>query len=215
MKDLHQQIKTLQSIVSRKGSSKVLTFSIPHVFKALQVLENDHYVSRASFCKVLHLGEGAVKTLILHLKSSGLVDSTKSGTFLTPKGKTFVKKILQEIPAECTITKNKILKSNHNHVILLRNYADAIKTGMEQRDYAILYGATGVITLIFSNKRFMFPNEGKEFFTEEPELKEELRRKLEPQENDVIIISTADDDFMAEVSAKNSALWTIAQHEHH
>ncbi|KAF6242687.1 hypothetical protein C6988_05700 [Nitrosopumilus sp. b1] len=212
---MHQQIKTLQSIVSRKGSSKVLTFSIPHVFKALQVLEKDHYVSRASFCKVLHLGEGAVKTLILHLKSSGLVDSTKSGTYLTPKGKTFVTKILQEIPSECTITKNKILKSNHNHVILLRNYADAIKSGMEQRDYAILYGATGVITLIYSNGRFMFPNEGKEFFTEEPELKEELRKKLEPKENDVIIISTADDDFMAEVSAKNSALYTIAMHEHH
>ena len=161
------------------------------------------------------MGEGAVKTLILHLKSSGLVDSTKSGTYLTPKGTTFVTKILQEIPSECTITKNKILKSNHNHVILLRNYADAIKSGMEQRDYAILYGATGVITLIYSNGRFMFPNEGKEFFTEEPELKEELRKKLEPKENDVIIISTADDDFMAEVSAKNSALYTIAMHEHH
>ncbi|RDJ31248.1 MAG: DUF4443 domain-containing protein [Crenarchaeota archaeon] len=212
---MHQQIKTLQNVVSRKGSSKVLTFSIPHVFKALQLLKKDQYVSRSSFCKFLHLGEGAVKTLILHLKEAGLVDSTKSGTYLTPKGDTFVSKILAEIPAECTITKNKILKSNHNHVILLRNYAGAIKTGMEQRDYAILYGASGVITLIYSNEKFVFPNEAKEFFTEESELKQELVKKLKPQENDVIIIATASDAFVAEVSAKNSALSTIALHEHH
>ena len=178
-------------------------------------MKKDQYVSRASFCKYLHLGEGAVKTLILHLKQVGLVDSTKSGTYLTPKGDTFVTKILDEIPIECTITKNKILKSNHNHVILLRNYAGAIKTGMEQRDYAILYGATGVITLIYSNGKFVFPNEGKEFFTDEIELKQEIIKKLEPQEKDVIIISTADDEFVAEVSAKNSALCTIALHEHH
>lgn len=149
------------------------------------------------------------------MKKVGLVDSTKSGTYLTPKGDIFVTKILDEIPAECTITKNKILKSNHNHVILLRNYAGVIKSGMEQRDYAILYGATGVITLIYSGGKFVFPNEGKEFFPEELELKNELIKKLNPKEKDVIIISTANDEFVAEVSAKNSALSTIAMHENH
>lgn len=86
---------------------------------------------------------------------------------------------------------------------------------MEQRDYAILYGATGVITLIYSGGKFVFPNEGKEFFPEELELKNELIKKLNPKEKDVIIISTANDEFVAEVSAKNSALSTIAMHENH
>ena len=33
---------------------------------------------------------------------------------------------------------------------------------------------------------------------------------MNPQEKDVIIITSADDPFVAEVAVKNSALWTIA-----
>jgi len=69
--------------VARKGSSKLLTFSIPHVLKALQMLSRDQFVSRATFGKEIHLGEGAVKTLIAHLKEAKMIDTGKSGSFLT------------------------------------------------------------------------------------------------------------------------------------
>jgi len=207
-----QQVRTLQNIVSRKGSSKVLTFSVPHVFKALQMLYENEYVSRSSFCQSLHMGEGAVKTMITHLKEESMVDSTKSGTYLTTKGKNFIKNILEIIFAECDIKKCQIAQGRFNHAIILKNYAFAIKTGVEQRDYTILYGASGATTLLYKEERFVFPNESADCLSSDQKTKDALVTKMHPKNGDMIIIASASDPFVAEIAAKNSALWTLATH---
>ena len=71
----------------------MLTFSIPHVFKALQLLSKEKFVSRATFGKEINLGEGAVKTLISHLKEAKMIETTKSGSFLTDYGEKFTTQI--------------------------------------------------------------------------------------------------------------------------
>ncbi|GKS67629.1 hypothetical protein YTPLAS73_11760 [Nitrosarchaeum sp.] len=200
----------LQDIVSRKGSSKVLTFSIPHVFKALQLLDKDSFVSRATFAKEIHLGEGAVKTLILHLKKAGIVKSTKSGTFLTERGKRLTNQIKNTITKECKIKKSPIIQGKYNHAILLKKYSKMIKTGIEQRDYAILYGSLGCTTIIYKNGKLVFPGNERECFPRDAKTRKQIIENLCPDEEDVIIISSSDDPFVAEISAKNSALWTIA-----
>lgn len=207
---MRKNIETLQNIVSRKGSSKILTFSIPHVFKALQILSNESFVSRATLSREIHLGEGAVKTLILHLKEAGIADTTKSGTYLTENGRKLIKQIKKTISNECIIQKSKIIQGKFNHAILLKNYSTFIKTGLEQRDYAILYGSTGCTTVLFKNNHFIFPGEERDCFENEPKTRKSLIENLSPQENDVIIISSSNDSFVAEISAKNSALWTLA-----
>ena len=45
--------------------------------------------------------------------------------------------------------------------------------------------------------------------------KKHLLENLEPEDGDVVIVSSSDDPFVAEISAKNSALWTIASHGKH
>jgi len=187
-----------------------LTFSIPHVFKALQLLCLEKYVSRSKFCKELHLGEGAIKTLILHLKDVKMVDTTKSGTYLTPKGKKFSESLNKVIKNECKLNKSKITSTKHSHAIILKNYSNAIKTGLEQRDYAILYGSSGCITLLYRNEQFVFPGEDRDCLEDDLNTRAKLYENLHPEEGDVIIISSSDDPFVAEVSAKNSALWTLA-----
>lgn len=205
----------MQNIVSRKGSSKILTFSAPHVFKAFQLLSKQKFVSRSNFSKELKLGEGAVKTLISHLREFGMIESIKAGTFLTPKGKKFAEKFFEVISNECSIPKSTILESNNNHAIILRGYADAIKSGVEQRDYSIMYGAKSAITLIFKNNDFVFPVAENPAFTNDKKTTQILIKNLEPSQNDVIIITSSDDPFVSEISAKNSALWTIASHDKH
>ena len=209
-KILRKNIQALQDIVSRKGSSKVLTFSIPHVLKALQLLTEERFVSRATFGKEIHLGAGAVKTLILHLKEAGLADSTKSGTFLTEKGHRLTNHIQNVIPKECKIKKCSIIQGKYNHAVLLKNYSKVVKTGLEQRDYAILYGSSGCTTMIYKNKKLVFPGDEKEGFIKDVKIRNDLLENLCPDEGDVIIISSSDDPFVAEISAKNSALWTMA-----
>ena len=188
----------------------MLTFSIPHVFKALQLLSEEKFVSRATFGKEIHLGEGAVKTLISHLKEAKMIDSTRSGNFLTDKGKKFTLQLQKIIPNECEIGKNSLTASKNNHAIILKKYSSAIKTGLEQRDYAIMYGSSGCTTLVFKNNKFVFPGEDKDCLSKDKKTRQILFEKLNPSNEDIIIISSSEDSFVAEISAKNSALWTIA-----
>ncbi len=180
------------------------------MFKALQLLSRDKFVSRATFGKEIHLGEGAVKTLILHLKEVQMINSTKSGSFLTEKGSKITKQIQNVIPKECQVKKCKLLPGKNNHAIILKNYSFAIKSGLEQRDYAILYGSSGCITLLFQGGKFVFPGGGKDCFDDDERTKKFLIQNLEPEERDVIIVSSSSDSFVAEISAKNSALQTLA-----
>ena len=212
---MHNQIKILQSVVTRKRSSRVLTFSTPHVFLALEILSRQKYTSRQTFYKELHIGEGAARTLVLHLKQFGLADSIRAGTFLTLKGTRFTKKFFDIISSQCAIEPCNIAREKHNHAILLKDYATAVGNGMDQRDYAILYGAKGATTLAFENNQFVFPGETKDCLIDDPKTKKILLENLEPEENDLVIIGSSDEKFVARISAINSALWTLASHERH
>jgi hypothetical protein len=207
---MKNEIKKLLDIVTRKGSSKVLSFSIPHVFKALQMLNNQKYVSRGLFCNELHIGEGAVRTLISHLKQDGIVDTIKAGTFLTQKGKKFTKKFSDVITSQCVIKSCNIARGKYNHVFLVKNYSKIICNGMDQRDYAIMYGAKSATTLSFENNKFVFPNETNDALKDDVMTKNILLEKLKPKERDIVIIASSDDPFVSEISAMNSVLTTLA-----
>ncbi len=207
---VRQQVKTLQNIVTRKGSSKILTFSAPHVLKSIFCFTNQKYVSRATFCKEVHLGEGAVKTLISHLKEYGLVDSIRAGTFLTKKGIRFANQFHNVMPSQGLIKKCGITKGKYNYAVLLKKeFGVTIENGMQQRDYAILYGASDSLTLIFKNKEFVFSGDEISCFTDEPKTKDNLIELLSPEEEDIVIITSSDDKFIAEIAAINTILWTL------
>ena len=213
---MHQQIRASQTDVTRKGNSKALTFSMPHVLKSIIVLSNQKYVSRASFCKELHMGEGAVRTLIAHLKELDLVDSIKAGTFLTNKGRKFASRFSTIIPSQTFLKKCCLTNGKHNCAILLNNeHIDDIGNGMQQRDFAILYGASDSLTLIFRDGEFVFSGDQMRCFADELKIRDDLIESLEPENEDIVIITSSDDKFVAEISAINTAIGTLATHEKH
>jgi hypothetical protein len=178
-------------------------------------LYNEKYASRSYLSQTLHIGEGAVKTLISHLKQAGLADSTRSGTFLTKKGIDFLKIFFSVLSSECKLNKCNIAQAKFNHAVLLRNYSNSIKSGIQQRDFAVMYGAIGATTLLYKNNQFIFPGEDIDCLYNDKKTKTDLIKKLSPHNGDVIIIASANESFIAEISAKNSALWTLATHEKH
>ena len=52
-------------------------------------------------------------------------------------------------------------------------------------------------------------------FSDEPEIKNHLVEMLEPDEDDVVIITSSDDKFVAEISALNTVLWTLGTRQKH
>ena len=57
--NMHTYIKTLQQISTRYAPSRILSFDIAHVFKALQLMETRGHVSRDILCgNIITLGLG-------------------------------------------------------------------------------------------------------------------------------------------------------------
>ena len=122
-------------------------------------------------------------------------------------------------PIEANMPKCSIALGKFNYVILLRNYGFAIKSGIEQRDAAIKMGALGATTLLYNNNKFIMPgaySNNKDSLQIEPTVASLLIDKLEPGDNDAIIIGSDNESLrIAEFAAKNAALFTIMNHETH
>ena len=209
-------VKALARIASRYVPSRILSFNSVHVFKVLQLIENKGHVSRNLLCKELSLGEGSVKTLVKHLKAQGIIESTKAGTTITPKGKRISEQFFSAIPTEMSLSKCSIALGKFNYVVLLKQYGFALKSGIEQRDAAIRMGAIGATSLLFMHNSFVMPGTDYDPLTKEPDTTRLLLEKLKPEDGDAIVIgSDMEDERRAELAAKNAALTTIIAHERH
>jgi hypothetical protein len=194
--------------LSTHGKGLKRSFTPTHVYITLQLLYKERQ-SRKSLHTLTHIGEGALRTLLNDLKKTELITTIRSGTILSEKGRAFMDGAIQIIGPECTIPECSIGTEKYNFVVLLRNSSNRIKSGIEQRDAAIIYGATSATTMKFHEGKFVLPEMNMDCLQKESKIKSMLQKLLEPKEGDVIIIASSPDPFIAEISAKNSMLTTI------
>jgi predicted transcriptional regulator len=213
---MHTYVKTLQKVADRYAPSRVLSFDIVHVFKTLQLIQENGHVSREKLCQDLGLGEGTIKTLVRHLKMQNLIESTNSGTTMTKKGNSFFSELLSSIPSEISLSKCAITLGKFNYAVLVKQMSSMIKDGIAQRDAAIRMGASGATTLLFKDNKFLIPQTKFDSLKDEHQLSEQMIKNLHPQDGDVIIIGSDNYSRMkAEFAAKSAALITIMNHEKH
>ena len=213
---MHTYVKTLQKVADRYAPSRVLSFDMVHVFKTLQLIQENGHVSREKLCKDLGLGEGTIKTLVRHLKMQNLIESTNAGTTMTKKGNSFFSELLSSIPSEISLSKCAITLGKFNYAVLVKQMSSMIKDGIAQRDAAIRMGASGATTLLFKDNKFLIPQTYFDSLKDEHQLSEQMIKNLHPQDGDVIIIGSDNYSRMkAEFAAKSAALITIMNHENH
>jgi predicted transcriptional regulator len=213
---MHTYVKTLQKVADRYAPSRALSFDIVHVFKTLQLIQENGHVSREKLCQDLGLGEGTIKTLVRHLKMQNLIESTNSGTTMTKKGNSFFSELLSSIPSEISLSKCAITLGKFNYAVLVKQMSSMIKDGIAQRDAAIRMGASGATTLLFRDNKFLIPQTEFDSLKDEHQLSEQMIKNLHPQDGDVIIIGSDNYSRMkAEFAAKSAALITIMNHEKH
>ncbi|MGH9975032.1 MAG: DUF4443 domain-containing protein [Nitrososphaeraceae archaeon] len=213
---MHMYIKTLEQISGRYAPSRILSFDMAHIFKALQLIETRGHMSRDLLCEELNLGEGSIKTLVKHLKIENMIETSNAGTKMTDKGKKFFEELQSSIPTECPVPKCAIALGKFNYAILLKQLSFAVKSGIEQRDAAIRMGAIGATTLLFRDGRFMMPTTHYYSLQKELYIHKLLIEKLNPEVDDLIIIGSDDKDMKtAELAAKSAALLTVRNHDKH
>ena len=193
--------------VSRKlAPGREPTFLEAHIITALRIISAEKTVGRIKLSKTLGLGEGVTRTLVKHLRKEGLVEVSRPGITLSKSGRKLLSDLKSRISGEIVIPKSSLTVGSFNIAILVRHAADAVAYGLEQRDTAIKAGASGATTLVFSGNMLTMPGTNEDVFQDIQPIRDMLVSKLKPEENDVIIIGSANDKLSAEFGATAAAL---------
>lgn len=157
------------------------------ILLTLKILQKEQ-IGRKALSKLLALGEATIRTLFHKLESEKLITSTRQGQKITAKGAQYLTSFPQfTLPR--SIKAGDLTLSEFNLASLVRHYSHNIKDGLKFRDAAIIAGACGATTLIFSEGKLIFPHTNAAIT---PETSHSLVKEFSPSEGDVLIIATAD-----------------------
>jgi predicted transcriptional regulator len=197
----------IECLASPKGPGPSTTFSMFHIFYALELLAKKP-IGRNKLAEKLNVGEGAIRTIISRLRGAGLIVTSKEGCILTDKGLSIWKSFVEVYPKRAEIGKTALTTSKYNYAFLVKDKAHKVKSGIDQRDAAIMGGARRALVIVSKNGRLMIESVTNSIEDEFPEAASEILEKLNPEDNDVIIIAGADNLLKAKRGAF-AASWVL------
>ena len=182
------------------------SFNEAHVIKALEIIGDYGSVGRIRLSKELGLGEGTTRTLLRHLKKEGIIQGSRRGISLSEEGKALFSNLRDKLSEGVEIPRSRLTVAPFNVAILVRDSAQAVKSGIEQRDVAVKSGASGATTLVFTRNKLSMPTREDDISVSMPSLHNQLVTKFKPRENDVIIVGSGENRELAEIGAKMAAI---------
>jgi len=197
----------LEKITSEKAPGPSPTFSVFHLLRATELIA-EKKIGRSKLAENLKVGEGAVRTIINRLKAAGLILTSKSGCSLTVKGLKLWREYKSVFKKKIEIGKSELTLANYSFVILVKNRGLKVKSGVEQRDAAVTAGAKGATTIMLKEGRLIIPSVSNNVAEDFPKAASQIAKILEPEENDVIIVGSADNLGKAEYGTL-AAAWTL------
>ena len=203
----------IKRVTKKIAPGRIPSFNEVHVIKALETIGTQDGVGRKKLSTELELGEGATRTLIKHLKTEQLVVVSRLGITLTESGEALFSALRSHLSEGVEIPRSPLTMGPHNIAVLVKNVGQAVKYGLEQRDAAIRVGASGATTLIFHQDRMSMPGVAGDIFKDASAVRRILLTRLHPQENDVIIIGSAQTKREAEFGAKMSAFELLTRQQ--
>jgi predicted transcriptional regulator len=199
-------LEVIERVTRKIAPGPAPSFNEAHVVKAMEVIGKYKTVGRIRLSKELGLGEGTTRTLLKHLKSEGMTRSSRSGISFSEEGKKLFSNLRSKLSEGIEVPSSPLTVGAFNIAILVRDSAQSVGSGMEQRDIAIKSGASGATTLVFSDNKLSMPKCVDDVSESTPKLHEELVTKLNPNQNDVIIVGSGENREQAEIGAKMAAI---------
>ena len=199
-------LEVIERVASKIAPGRAPSFNEAQVVKALEIIGAHGTVGRIRLSKELELGEGATRTLLKHLKKEGLIEGSRRGVTFSEYGKKLFSNLRSKISEGIDVPNSLLTVGPFNIAVLVRNAAHGVRRGVEQRDTAIKAGALGATTLIFSRNKLTMPSREEDVFKGISSIDNILVSKLDPKENDVIIVGSGENKRSAEIGAKMAAL---------
>lgn len=193
-------VEILRALPGKAAPGRAPEFTPAHALIALLVI-GERSPGRKQLSADLRLGEGTVRNLLRRLTEEGLVSSSRRGVGLTGAGEAFMRELTQSIRGR-PVPRSHLTVGEFNHAVLVVGAAQNVRLGVEQRDHALMSGASGATTLVFENGSFKVP--ALPDAVEEPVA--ESIMGLGPRDGDAVVIGTADDAFSAMLGAYAACL---------
>jgi hypothetical protein len=176
-------------------------FADYHVYRTLLLLSDGRRRGRKSLADAVNVGEGSMRTIVEFLREKGYVDVKQTGIKISYKGQEF----LRNLPIRMErLEPSDISIAERNVAVLVRNRAEKISLGIEQRDAAIKAGAEGATTIVIKGGKMLVP---PDYYLdkEKPEIARGLRKLLSPNDGDIVIVGAAEEYERAEDGALAAA----------
>jgi predicted transcriptional regulator len=199
--------KFIQEIAGKKAPGPSTTFTVFHVFYALELLAQKP-LGRNKLAEKLNVGDGAVRTIISRLRDAGLIETSKEGCNLTKKGLEIWRQFEEIFPKRMEIPRSELSESEFNFAFLVKNSGQKVKSGIDQRDAAIIAGARKALVIVSRNGHLHIESVSESIEKDYPKAANQILKELVPQENDVIIIAGADSALKAKRGAF-AASWSL------
>lgn len=196
----------MEGLTREKAAGPPPTFSVFDLFSAIETV-GTRPIGRNKLAEELDVGDGVVRTILRRLTDAELIETSKAGCSLTDKGMGLWKEC-SRVLRKARITKNELSPTEHSFGVLIKNGGSKVKSGIEQRDAAILIGTKSVTTIVFRNRRLIIPSVSENIAEDFPNAAGQIVRLFGPEENDAIVISSAENSKKAEYGAL-AAAWTL------
>jgi len=200
--------KILDTLVLEKAPGPRPSFSVFDVIKSMELIAEKRSIGRGKIAEELRLGEGATRTLISRLTDARLIAASKSGCSLTEKGEKVWNELKAILPRKFVMEKNELTFAAYSVALQVKGKGEKVKKGLEQRDAAVTVGARGAATLVFKDNRLILPMISTDVAKDYPVTFNQITHLTKLEENDVVIISSADQLKTAEYGAL-AAAWSL------
>ncbi|MDG6223475.1 MAG: DUF4443 domain-containing protein [Candidatus Bathyarchaeota archaeon] len=199
-------LDALEKIKSKIARGPAPAFTEAHVIKTVEIIANYKIVGRTILSNKLELGIGTTRTILKHLKNYGYIASSKFGFELSPKGKKLFSQIQSKISQRIQVPKNQLAVGPVVVAVLVKNAGHKVNKGIEQRNTAIRAGAAGATTLVYCDNKIVMPLKKKHSTKGLKQIQQTATSKLNPQNNDVVILGSGTTPTNAEIGAIMAAI---------
>jgi len=178
------------------------SFDRAHMLLVFLTIGSSGVIGRSALSRRAGLGEGAIRTVLKKLRSSGYVEAGASGCSLTKAGTGAYGSLKKRISGPLRLKGSRLTVGRSQSALAIRGGGHLIRGGIEQRDAAVRAGALGATTYVVAKGRFAMPGGSADSEGDFPDpVWKEIRGGLSPKDGDAVILCGASDDLSAELGA--------------
>jgi hypothetical protein len=198
---------SLLRLTAKEGSGPSPSFTRAHIFDAFLVIGDTAIIGRGALAKETGVGEGAVRTILKKLTESGYVETIASGCRLTLAGRKVYVELRRALSQVVFIDAATLSVGRVQAAMRVKSAGRRLGNGIEQRDAAILVGASGATTYAVKGGKFTIPGGSSNCERDFPSPAwKVLRKEFQLREGDAVVLCGAEDGQKAKVGAVSAAL---------